>query len=88
MSQTVAEPTKPTTLFENSKFLVRDHGALGVEVSFRIAECDQPIDHSRWFLDAAGDQVREFISLSTPDKAARLIERRMDVDAIPRVPGR
>jgi hypothetical protein len=58
-------------IFRNRKFLVLDHGKLGVEIKFRIMAADGPTDGAKWFTDGAGDQIREYIQREAPGGVAR-----------------
>ena len=69
----------PTELFRNARFRVLDHGEPGIEVKFRTAGADGATDGSKWFLDAAAEQVREFLRGSKASVGERL-ERRRGVD--------
>lgn len=79
---TQAAPAAParssaTSLFRNRAFDVLDHGAMGVEVRFCSANSEPGVAGSKWFLDAAATQIREFIDGNPARRAAMLLEQRI-----------
>lgn len=78
---------QPITIFQSDKFVVTDHHEHGVEVQFRTVDVTGDTQGSKWFIDAAGDQVRGFFAGDNAHKsrvmAERLLERRLDIKAEP-----
>jgi len=72
---------EPKVLFEDITFTVKDHGGkLGVEIAFAGLDCGEDVSGSKWFVDAAAEQVREICSrrsTALPDRLSKLsgIER-------------
>lgn len=75
-------PEFPKRLFRSSSFDVTDHGTKGVEVRFRDAVSPDGAEGTKWFLDGAAEQIREFISRPSAS-AARLLEGTLGVSPLP-----
>lgn len=73
-------------LFGNRDFEVLDHGALGIEVRFASANSEPGVTGAKWFMDAAGEQIREFITANPVRRAALLLQQRVGEPLVP-LPG-
>jgi len=62
-------------LFEDISFTVKDHGSLGVAITFVGKDVGEEVSGTKWFTDGAAEQVREFCERPTtalPDRLSKL----------------
>jgi hypothetical protein len=71
-----------TPLFEDMSFTVTDRGAQGVEVAFAGIYDGEETCGSKWYLDAAGEQVREICAREGGRHAPRLLSQLTGVEKV------
>jgi hypothetical protein len=70
------------TLFEDMSFTVTDCGAAGVEVAFSGIVAGDETSGSKWYTDAAGEQVREICEREGGRHAPRLLSQLTGVEKV------